>query len=961
MLGEYERNGLAGSEAEAMRKLRDTVSGLSEQEMREAIALLEKSRLAPDPHAAQEGLTGAWSAQKRVVDRLKQLLGEFDRSRLAQRTARKLTELSRRAAANLAGTVQLQKSAKPLLQPVVDATLEERQREQEAIASELKSAMPDIDTLASRNEPGDPWHTAQTRADEIAPTLNAAAEALKQSPLPTAIERQRAAREALHRLAETVAPEDAVKTLREAEQKLNKLVDDQKALVRDTEPVPREKDYDTWIVKSMKDPASPLAKMLAKAPVPPGTLVRNEPRVHAAFEAFQKKQGEDAATLAKRQGDLAETARELRGDLEVSGTNTSAALKEAAPPMESAQTNLHSNNPPNLPAALGDEANALARVQAAQAALQKDLATAEKSAAATAEARPGSKPGQPPPPASPLATLQDLQKQVRDILSKEDQATGDSRKQAAAEKKAGPATDPAETGRRTAQNIAAARNQEGLRQRTEQVRQRAATTAPQASQALEAAAGAMRGAETNLADPAKRAEAAAAAAKNLRNADGQLAQEIAKLEQTRESVGKADETDDSLTAIIEAEQKLELSTLAAIAAGSPQGAAGEIHSRQQAIQKDMGQIWRKHPLTGTAATALAEAGQEMNTVKTRAWKNDLESVDAAERRAIESLYKARDRQAKELAAASGQPPQPTGNEADSTQFDLQRAEKRTELASNTMMSAQPEPAGGQGAPDAQKPEGSSGEKGQQAQAGEKGQSGQKGQQTTPGQQGQPGGQKGQPCSQNAAAPAQPQTTGAPEMQKAAQQLTAAAADIGQAQADAAGLPEPLRDALQTAQAELTAAAAAASNGDAQTARESTEAAQGAIAQAQALLGQAQAGLAPAAPGTPEQPGAAPASANAAAPSPGSPENTQGKDGKAGQSVAETKAAPGGSGGKPTDGHPELALQRGSRSPVKTRQRFLGLPARDRAAIEQSQAEKYPEEYGAAVEQYMQNLSDNARP
>ena len=34
-----------------------------------------------------------------------------------------------------------------------------------------------------------------------------------------------------------------------------------------------------------------------------------------------------------------------------------------------------------------------------------------------------------------------------------------------------------------------------------------------------------------------------------------------------------------------------------------------------------------------------------------------------------------------------------------------------------------------------------------------------------------------------------------------------------------------------------------------------------------------------------------------------------------------------------------------------------LAARDRAAIQQSQGEKYPQEYGPLVEQYLKNLSD----
>jgi hypothetical protein len=39
--------------------------------------------------------------------------------------------------------------------------------------------------------------------------------------------------------------------------------------------------------------------------------------------------------------------------------------------------------------------------------------------------------------------------------------------------------------------------------------------------------------------------------------------------------------------------------------------------------------------------------------------------------------------------------------------------------------------------------------------------------------------------------------------------------------------------------------------------------------------------------------------------------------------------------------------------------FLGLPARDRNALLQSQTERAPEEYSPLVEQYLKNLSDSA--
>ena len=39
--------------------------------------------------------------------------------------------------------------------------------------------------------------------------------------------------------------------------------------------------------------------------------------------------------------------------------------------------------------------------------------------------------------------------------------------------------------------------------------------------------------------------------------------------------------------------------------------------------------------------------------------------------------------------------------------------------------------------------------------------------------------------------------------------------------------------------------------------------------------------------------------------------------------------------------------------------YLALPARDRATIQQSQSEKYPQQYATKIEQYLRNLSDES--
>ena len=84
------------------------------------------------------------------------------------------------------------------------------------------------------------------------------------------------------------------------------------------------------------------------------------------------------------------------------------------------------------------------------------------------------------------------------------------------------------------------------------------------------------------------------------------------------------------------------------------------------------------------------------------------------------------------------------------------------------------------------------------------------------------------------------------------------------------------------------------------------------------------------PGQPGQPG-----------KPGQP----GQPGQPGTDAAQTYTPAGN----------EVA-QVSTRTVGNTKVTFTALPARERAVIEQAQSEKYPEEYGAQVEQYLLNLA-----
>lgn len=182
--------------------------------------------------------------------------------------------------------------------------------------------------------------------------------------------------------------------------------------------------------------------------------------------------------------------------------------------------------------------------------------------------------------------------------------------------------------------------------------------------------------------------------------------------------------------------------------------------------------------------------------------------------------------------------------------------------------------------------------------------------------------------------------------KAADQVTATAAN------DQGALPTTARQSLQQAEQSLNQA-----SGDAQanqpSAKSEAQAGQNAISQALAALSQAlkgsEANQSQSADGkpSPSPPSANPGQSPAPSQSP--------SDGK-GQASSATGDHQG--SGHRQDTHPDGAADGPSqRGNITGTSAYLSLPARDRQAIQQTQSEKYPEEYGPAIEEYLKNLSD----
>jgi len=198
------------------------------------------------------------------------------------------------------------------------------------------------------------------------------------------------------------------------------------------------------------------------------------------------------------------------------------------------------------------------------------------------------------------------------------------------------------------------------------------------------------------------------------------------------------------------------------------------------------------------------------------------------------------------------------------------------------------------------------------------------------------------------------------MDAAAQDLTQAANEVSPVAAgDMGALPPPAQTAVASALGSINSAAAQASGRQQRPAQASAAAAARALARAQAALALAQAGLSPelaqaesggdqAAPG--QQPGQPPA--NAGKPGPG---KQPGQGQQPAQQPTPGTPSPEGTGKIGNWNGPG-----GANGPLRGAAgsgQFVRLPGRDRAAIQQSRSENYPQEYGPLVEQYLKNLSD----
>ncbi len=887
MLGEYERNGLAGEETKTVQALRETLAQLGGGEMRQVVELLEKARGTVDAGQQKKDVSAAYTAQKALIVQMKKLLAAHLRNQEALEISQQLTQLADRQSVNLQNGIQLGQwsgGRKPEnFEAAMQANLEGQQGEQAAIAAEVKMAAEKIAQFAkdpANAEMAARFQKGLAAVEKVQPNVEAAAAALKQGQLFKAVTDEKTARDAMRRLAREIAPpQDRAEALRAAQKELAKMVEDQKELVQKTEKAAGEKDFDKWVDKrEAQGGLEPRQKKMTRE------QQRADKDLQRKFAEQKDGRKEELAALEDTQGDLArksdDVAQALEKDAPAAGQNLQAAQEK----MQEARAAM---NDKNGDAAAKNAKEALAAVQAAAAKVQQEIAKAD------AAAGKGS---------GDLAKdLAQLQKDTHDLAKQE----------------AAAAQNPDKSG------------QAALADKAQQLAQQAANAAPQAADAMQkAAANAQKAAQAAQANqPAQAAAAQQAAAQNLAQAEQQIAQAAAEAQQAQQALAAAQKALQELAEIIVAEQKLELETAKTVAlVAAKKGRAADDFkgqtSRQQEVRTKTNSFKTNLPAElAAAAPALGDASTAMSTAETALDRSAGEPAKAAELKALDALFRAQKAFAEVAAQAQEQLAQnnaaQNANAQQQAQAQLAQAQAQAALAQGDL----------QKAADAQ----AAGEKAQQA--GDK-----------------PAADK---ANQQAAQAAQ----------KAAGELAQAAQKAGEAAAQ--GTPQ--NDAAQAAAEQAAQAAAEAA---AQAAAQNTPGAQAAAAAAQQALAQAQAAMAQAQSGlsessAPPTPGEGQPAQTAQAGQPGQPGQPGAKPGtkpgqKPGKGPGKIPGQPGGTAAaeKYQPGSPE-AVQLGARTTAAKKASFAALPARERAVIEQSQAEKYPEEFGAQVEQYLLNLANES--
>ncbi len=913
IITEFDRNGIAGEDVKVLRAIRGVIARLSDQDMAVVVALLQQAQLAGEDTAAKKDVTEAYASQKGIITQLKQLLLEYQRQQALYEMSIMLRGIAARQSANLrVGAWLAMQTERRQAQQFNDDEkryLHQQEIDEAAIKDEVGLLLTKLEKL-SRESDGTATGERPKAALELARTgglltaLDGALEDLKAGKLLSATGNEKRARDQMRDVARTMLlAKDLVDLLR--------------AAIHETE-----------------------------------SAILQQQQVMEVTRKMERK--EDAADAGEKQFEVVDNTDLIHRDVRDVAPAGASYLKTAYDQMQEARRILREGKDINtrLRETPPLQANAVASLELAKRALQDQLAKAEQEALK---------------PEGVLANLRELQKEVQELIKREQLLKEET---AAVEKKA--------------EELKALASAQGeIRDRTQEVQQKAANDAPEAAAALNEAANQMEKAQKELARAKNPPEAEQAAIEALKRADQELGDKIAKLEKDEKQLAALEKLLEKVEVVIKDQQAVRLDT-AKHALQPETKPVSEIAQKQQetGVKAAEAQKDAQEPAP-KAAQHLGAAKNQMTNAKEKLDQRQSKDAQPPQNQALNELFAAKkeiESKITELRKELGQENDPSQNLADAAAA-LDKAQKEVNNAMSEMANA---PAGllenlqkqqqaianslGEHA------QASPAQKTSEAQKAAAQAAQQLADNNLPGavasmqkaQAGIDAAQQGAPKSPSDT-PTLPQLgaqqkdvkelaeqllaaqQGVTEqaMQNAAQQLEQALAEVSPIAAGAAGpLPGAAQQAVQSAQAALTQAAAQAGAKQNKPAQANAAQAAEALAQAQAALALAQAGLSSEmAQGQGQQPGQGQ-----------TPGQGQGQ-GKDAQNPGPGKGTPPPRGTGKDGNWGGAGGANGARSGTAGSGTFIGLPKRDRAAIQQSQAEKYPQEYGPLVEQYLKNLSD----
>ena len=352
MLGEYERNNLAGEDAASVRRVRESLSSLSETEMRQVVDLLQRARAATNPDAAVKTVADAFTAQKQIVTAIQRILAEHLREQEAAEISRQLHNLADRQARNLQNGIEVARmtSGRGFANPaaVEQAQITAQLGEQSAIADEMKMIRGKISRLAANPEnaaAAESFKAAAKQIGQAEPAAEKAVESLKAAQLFKAAADEKATRDELRKIARQIAPrEQGPEALRKAERELAEVIAEQRQMRNASAQQKMAADFDKWLAEKIaaNDGVNGLPQRLRNQPA---SALRADPEIRARFDTEQREKETQLRRLEDQQGELVGKTDALTQKV-AEVPQAADALKNATGKMQEARAAMQEANAP---------------------------------------------------------------------------------------------------------------------------------------------------------------------------------------------------------------------------------------------------------------------------------------------------------------------------------------------------------------------------------------------------------------------------------------------------------------------------------------------------------------------------------------------------------------------------------------------------------------------------------------